>query len=63
MEKEKVLRIEEIVLKKEFTISVLQWRYKKKINKHIERLQNKIVENNIERDPNKNITYTIKENH
>lgn len=63
MEKEKVLRVEEIVLKKDFTTSVLQWRYKKKINNFKERLQNRIVENITERDPDKNITYSIKENH
>ena len=45
-EKENELNVEDIILKEDFKMSVFQWRYKKKIDKFLGRLHNKIVENN-----------------
>lgn len=44
IEKENELHFEDIISKENFKVSVVQWRYKKKIDKFLERLQNKIVE-------------------
>ena len=42
-------RVENIILKKDFKSSLIQWRHKKKIDKFLERLHNRIIENNVER--------------
>ena len=58
-EKENELHFEDIISKEDFKVSVFQWRYKKKIDKFLERLQNKIVEQNTVSIIEKNIKFTI----
>lgn len=60
LEKKKVLSVEDIVLKKEYKKSTFQWRYKKKLDKMLKRIHNKILENNAERYNVKNIKFQIK---
>lgn len=58
IEKKNELQFDDIISKDDFKISVFQWRYKKKIDKFLERLQNKIVEKNTESSIDKNIKFT-----
>ena len=59
IEKENELHFEDIISKEDFKVSVFQWRYKKKIDKFLERLQTKIVEKNTGSIIDKNIKFTI----
>jgi hypothetical protein len=60
IEKENELHFEDIISKEDFKVSASQWRYKKKIEKLLERLLNKSVENNAERYSVKNVKFRIK---
>lgn len=44
IENQNELHFEDIISKEDFKVSVFQWRYKKKIDKFLTRLQDKIVE-------------------
>ncbi|MFX1573830.1 MAG: hypothetical protein ACFFB0_13860 [Promethearchaeota archaeon] len=57
--KENRFYIENLSLKEDFKIAAIQWRYKKKIDKFLEGLQNKIIEKNIGHNIEKNIKITI----
>ncbi len=46
IEKINELHFENIISKEDFKVSVFLWRYRKKMDKFLERLQNKIVEKN-----------------
>lgn len=46
IEKENELHFKDIISKEDFKVSVFQWRYKKKIDKFLERLLDKNVEKN-----------------
>ena len=54
------LHFEDIISKENFKISVFQWRYKKKIDKYLVKLQNKSVEKNIKNNIDKNFKFTHK---
>jgi len=54
------LHFEDIISKENFKISVFQWRYKKKIDKFLVKLQNKTVEKNIKNNIDKNFKFTHK---
>jgi len=54
------LHFEDIISKENFKISVFQWRYKKKIDKFLVKLQNKSVEKNIKNNIDKNFKFTHK---
>lgn len=59
IEKENELYFDDIISKEAFKISVFQWRYKKKIDKFLDRLQNKIVEKHTGSIIDKNVKFTI----
>lgn len=54
IEKINELHFENIISKEDFKVSVFLWRYRKKMDKFLERLQNKIVEKNTGSINNKN---------
>ena len=49
MEKKTPFR-KDLVIKEDFKTSILQWRYQKKYNKHLDRWQEKIINNDNEKD-------------
>jgi len=59
LERENELHLEDIISIEDFKVSAFQWRYKKKLDKFLERLQNKIVEKNTGNSIDKTIKLTI----